>query len=130
MRTDHPFFLLVKPGDGEGAIIDLDEEGWKETYASVLAKPGRWFLCDSAASMAASAMAAVLAMTVKEGEYGFYAARHIGILQNMDAEIVTYGIGVKKNGQELRSLWRMPNGMVVDGEDVYTFGVAVRDHAL
>lgn len=128
--TKHPFFLLVKPNAGPEALVDLEEEGWKETHADALAKPGRWYLCSTLATMKMEAAAIVLAVEVQEGEYGFYAARHIGTLTNVSAEIVCYGIGVKRDGQELRSLWRMPNGMVVSGHDVRSLGVAVRDKTL
>lgn len=129
--TSHPFFLLIKPDGAFDTVIYLDEEGWKEKHKDVLAKPGRWFLCSTEASAKINAVAVVLAIQVNPGEVGFYAARHIGLLQDMDAEIVCYGIGKKTpDGDHIGSLWRMPNGMIVRDDEVFEFGVAIRDHAL
>lgn len=125
------FFLLVKSDGHEDVVIDLDEQGWLDTYAEPLRRPGRWFLCSTIASARIGAAAAVLAMEVRPGEVPYYRARHIGDLMNPDNKIVCHGIGKKDaDGNIILELWRMPNGMVVGKDDVYDLGVAVRDKTL
>lgn len=132
--SSNPFFLVVRrygdDGENTSVAIDLDTPKWKETFSSVLKATGVWFLCHRETSKKLGKLYPVLAMKVDDGEDPSYIARHIGKLDDMDAEIICYGIGKTLSDGTSMRLWAMPNGMVTGGEDVYELGAGMVSETL
>ncbi len=116
----NPFYLIISPRDGEGAVIDLDETGWATLHADLMRLPGTWLLVHK------EGQRAPLMVIVYEGEQPYYTARHVGVTGSGGGnEITAYGIGKKLTDGHVLRLWTMPNGIVCGGDDVDDIGVRI-----
>lgn len=126
-KGENPFYLMIRhaqESDGVivNSIIDLDEEGWSQTYAHLMRIPGRWYLIRKETSII------TLAMVVKEGEQPYYKARHIGMGSMVgeeveQSEVIAYGLGRKLVDGHVERMWHFPDGPVtVIGDDVNDIG--------
>lgn len=126
---EHPLYLMIRHAqvsDGKmvGTVIDLDEGGWKEKHAEVLALPGRWYLVNK------ETQTMPLAQIVNKGETGIYRARHVGLGSGdgdnvIQYETVAYGIGKRYPDGKEHMLWFFGQGLVCMDEDVNPIGTEV-----
>ena len=86
-------------------------------------KAGAWMLCSKAFSEKQGKPVPMLIVQVEDGEQPFYAMRHIGVVgSGGSAEMLTYGIGVKRRDGKVDGLFILPNGSIVTDDDVYWVG--------
>lgn len=119
-----PYVLSVRAYEDDGSLgpeslIDLDDPGWKDTYAAALARPGRWVLASKRPREAS------IILHVEEGETARYVARHVGSLNDTTREIICYGLVKDLPDGTEQSVWAMPGGAVVIGDDVYRVGADI-----
>ena len=113
-----PYVLTIVPDDMQPIQIDLDERGWATTYADYMRAPGMWALEHK------DGRTQTLVLVVHPGEQPYYTARHIGIAGSGGSnEVVAYGIGKKLVDGSVMRVWQMPDGRIVGGDDVDSYGI-------
>lgn len=120
-RGDNPFYLIIhhqQPSDGVwvNTVIDLDEQGWTATNASLMRLPGAWFLVEK------DTRNMTLAIPVNEGDQPYYVARHHGMGRKEDfaqVEVIAFGIGKKRPDGFVERLWHIREAkMTTTGDDI------------
>jgi hypothetical protein len=109
-KGSNPMALMIVPRGEQPVMIDLDEPGWVQTYAELLAKSGTWHLWRKIGTL-------VFSMAVQEDERPFYLARHIRRTDG-SPEVIAYGIGKLRIDGHHDHLWILPNGQICGGDDV------------
>jgi hypothetical protein len=117
---DTPVYLIVR-AEGVDHVIDLDEKDWADRNP-VTKGPGTWVLCGKRPGPNQGSR---VAMVVAEGDKPNYVAKHIGAMAEGAVEILCYGLVKEAPDGARSSVWLMPNGMSVSGDDVYAIGADI-----
>lgn len=120
---DNPYYLLVISGP-DVEIVDLDERNWADQHQTT-SRPGTWYLCHKAESVEGGFHSPKLKLDIADGEKPYYRAKHIGAIVDGAKEIICYGIGKDLPDGTSVQTWLLPNGRVVDGDEVYSAGADI-----